>query len=142
MTHAYDDILGLPHHQSDTRKHMSMQDRAAQFSPFAALTGYDDAVDEAGRLTEREIILEESDLAILDRRLTELEAKLSEYGPVAKNSGPAVEITRFEPDAKKEGGRYVKQTVRVRLVERAERRLVLSDGTRIPFGQIVSMEIK
>jgi len=140
-TYAYDDIIGLPHHRSATRKPMPPMDRAAQFAPFAALTGYEEEVDEAGRLTEREIVPEESDLALLDRRLAELEARLEQAGTGDKSLCPEAEITRFEPDAKKEGGKYVKLRGKVRRVERTGRLLVFCDGRRIPLGQIVSMEL-
>ena len=94
----YKDIINLPHHQSKTRKHMSMVDRAAQFSPFAALTGHSSSIAETARLTDRQIELTEGDKAIINEKLQ----MLSDY----LKSEPVVTITYFEPDDKKSGGSY------------------------------------
>ena len=102
MKGAYDDIINLPHHVSATRPHMSMGDRAAQFAPFAALTGYEDAVREAARLTEERVELTEDAQAALDARL-----RLLADGSMA---GKAVTLTWFQPDARKSGGAYVTAT--------------------------------
>ena len=93
----YDDIINLPHHQSKVRPHMSVSDRAAQFAPFAALTGYGDAIRETERLTDRKIELSESQIAELDLRLGELLARIDEK--------PKVTITYFIADERKAGGR-------------------------------------
>ena len=93
MSGAYDDIIHLPHHVSQTRPRMSAADRAAQFSPFAALTGYGAAVTEAGRLTDQRIELTESEKETLNERLLLLREQLAEP--------PEVTITYFQPDEKK-----------------------------------------
>ena len=95
----YNDIIDLPHHISTTRPRMSMLDRAAQFSPFAALTGYDAAIKETGRLTGQRIELTEECRAVLDRKQQVLLENLAEH--------PEVSVTYFVPDERKSGGAYV-----------------------------------
>ena len=90
--HRYDDLLDLPHHQSTEREHMSLHDRAAQFSPFAALTGYDAAIEETQRLTDEEITLDETAVAKINEQLSEIAQHLSERWQVT--------ITYFQPDAR------------------------------------------
>lgn len=97
--HRYYDMLDLPHHQSSTRLHMSMSNRADQFSPFAALTGYDDEVRETARLTDEKIELSDTDKERLDKKLRFL-------SPTILDDRPAVFITYFVPDAKKAGEAY------------------------------------
>ena len=92
----YSDIIDLPHHVSTKHPHMSPEDRAAQFSPFAALTGYDDAIRETGRLTERRVELDDEELARLDEKFHILQEHLEEQ--------PVVRFTYFKPDMRKEGG--------------------------------------
>ena len=99
MKGKYDDIINLPHHVSTKRPQMSMQDRAAQFSPFAALTGYDAAVKEAARLTDSRTELSDDELSILNIKFQILLEHLREK--------PNVSFTYFKPDAKKSGGKYV-----------------------------------
>lgn len=130
----YADIIQLPHHISATRPKMSMQDRAAQFSPFAALTGYDDAVNEAARLTEQRIELDHSELELLDRRFRCLSAQLNDH--------PVVRLTYFCPDLKKEGGAYVPVTGAVQKIDIFNRLIVMADGTRIPMDDIRALEIE
>ncbi|MCD8005221.1 MAG: hypothetical protein LUE91_06155, partial [Oscillospiraceae bacterium] len=98
MSHDYSDIINLPHHVSATRPHMSMHDRAAQFSPFAALTGYDAAVKETARLTDQRAELDDDMKEKLSERINLLQENLA--------AAPAVEITYFIPDERKEGGAY------------------------------------
>ena len=97
--HRYDDIIQLPHHQSTKRAHMSLHDRAAQFAPFAALTGHDAAIEETARLTEDEIILDDTAVADINEKLYEISQHLSEKWKVS--------ITYFRPDVKKQGGAYL-----------------------------------
>lgn len=129
MKGAYDDIINLPHHVSSTRPHMPMQDRAAQFAPFAALTGYEDAVREAARLTEGKIELTEDAQAVLDAKLR----------PLADGSmtGKEVTLTWFQPDARKSGGAYVTTTGILKRVDPYENAVVLADGRRIPIADIL-----
>ena len=126
--HQYDDIIDLPHHVSATRPRMSMIDRAAQFSPFAALTGYDAAIKETGRLTDRRIELTEDSRAALDRKQQLLVDNLAEH--------PEVSVTYFVPDERKSGGAYITVTGNVKKVDEYERLLILTDGTKIPLDEI------
>ena len=120
----YMDILSLPHHQSATRPHMSLHDRAAQFAPFAALSGYEEMVDEEARLTEREISLGDSDLDILDQQFRRLSELLS------AGSRPPVTVTFFVPDPHKAGGRYDTVSGLARRLDPVEKRLLLlTDAT-------------
>lgn len=130
--HQYDDIIGLPHHVSSTRPQMPMLDRAAQFSPFAALTGYETAIQETGRLTDQRIELTEDSCAALDRKQQVLIDNLADH--------PEVSVTYFVPDERKSGGAYVTVTGRVKKVDDYQRFLVLTDGTKIPLGEILDME--
>jgi len=111
---------------------MSMLDRAAQFSPFAALTGYDAAIRETGRRTEQRIELDEDAKAVLSDRLRLLHAHLEE--------SPTVQITYFVPDACKEGGAYVTVTGCVRVIDLHRRVLRMADGSAIPMGELLRIE--
>lgn len=102
MTNPYDDIINLPHHTSTSRPRMSTHDRAAQFSPFAALTGYESAITEAGRLTDKRFELDEYVKADLNERLCKLRDHIDEQ--------PDVSIVYFQPDDKKSGGAYITVT--------------------------------
>ena len=101
MNGKYDEIMGLPHHVSKTRPQMPMSDRAAQFAPFAALTGYDSAIKETGRQTDEKIELDEEALTALDIRYQLLMD--------AFDDAPEVTITYFQPDERKAGGKYASQ---------------------------------
>ena len=116
---VYADIIGLPHQQSEKRKHLSLHDRAAQFAPFAALVGYDEMVDEEARLTDRQIAPGESDLDRLDRIFHGLSAQLS------AGRRPDVSVLVFVPDARKAGGRYETVTGRARHLDPVEKKLIL-----------------
>lgn len=130
--HEYDDIIDLPHHVSATRPRMSMIDRAAQFSPFAALTGYDAAIKETGRLTDERIELSEESRATLDRKQQLLMDNLADR--------PEVSLTYFVPDERKSGGAYVTVTGIVKKVDDYQRLLLLTDGTKIPLDDILDLE--
>ena len=129
----YDDIIDLPHHVSKTRQRMSMIDRAAQFSPFAALVGYEDAVEETARLTDKKIELtEESKLSISEKLRTVSENAEDEM---------TVRITYFVPDKKKEGGEYVTALGAVKYIDEYDRIVIMADKTVIPIDQIWDVEI-
>lgn len=128
----YDDIIDLPHHVSETHPPMSRADRAAQFSPFAALTGYDTAVRETARVTERRIELDEGVKAELNARLNCILEHLSEH--------PQVSITYFMPDEKKSGGAYRTVTGAVRKLDSFAKTLTLVDGTVVPMEEMVHVE--
>ena len=132
MKKNYDDIINLPHHVSTTRPQMPIAKRAAQFSPFAALTGYDAAILETARLTDQRIELGESDIAVLAMKLTLLADRASEQ--------PEVTITYFLADEKKAGGSYVTAAGTVKKVDDVERVIILTGGDLIPIGDILDMQ--
>lgn len=131
MNNRYDEIMGLPHHVSTTRPQMPMSDRAAQFAPFAALTGYDSAIKETGRLTDERIELDEEALTALDRKYQLLMDTLDD--------APEVTIIYFQPDERKAGGQYVSATGTVKKVDTFGRRILLQDGTRIPLDSVFDL---
>lgn len=132
MTSSYEDILHLPHHVSPIRPQMSMEDRAAQFSPFAALVGYDDAIDETSRQTETQITLTEDRKAELDQTMQQLLRQL--------NRQPTVRLRYFVPDERKAGGAYVTAAKQIRTFNLTARLLFFTDGTHISLDQIVELE--
>lgn len=131
MSKDYSDIINLPHHVSETRPHMSMLDRAAQFSPFAALTGYDAAVKETARLTDQRTDLDEEMKQNISERLNLIQENLT--------AAPMVEITYFVPDERKEGGAYCTATGTVKKIDDFQRLVVLTDGTDIPIDEIIKI---
>ena len=132
MKDQYDDIINLPHHVSKTRPQMSMVDRAAQFSPFAALTGYDAAIKETGRLTDEKVNLSEEEKEALDRKQQILMEWLGDH--------PALTITFFVPDEKKPGGAYMTKSGNLKKIDEFERVMLLTDGTKIPLDDVVEIE--
>ena len=131
-TEKYGDIIHLPHPVSEKHPRMPMQDRAAQFSPFAALTGYEEAIYETGRLTEERAELDEEEKAILDRKQRLLLEKLDEF--------PALTFTYFVPDEKKSGGRYITKTGNLKKLHLLEKWMLLTDGTKIPLEDVKNIE--
>lgn len=129
--HRYDDIIDLPHPVSKNHPQMPRRDRAAQFSPFAALTGYEGEIEETARLTERRKPLDEEQSERLERRLRLLAEKAEER--------PEVEITYFLPDERKAGGAYVTVRGSFRRIDEYEKTIVLADGRRIPIGEIAEI---
>lgn len=136
---TYADIMDLPHHRSKTHRPMSLSDRAAQFSPFAALSGYDAMIREAARLTEPEAVRSDADKERLNRKLTRI------AGAIADHCHPEVTVTYFIPDARKAGGRYEDMAGAVKRLDPVERKIVffdgnlISDGPSIAFGSILSL---
>ena len=128
----YDDIINLPHHESTKHPKMSLYDRAAQFSPFAALTGHEAAIKETARLTEERIELDESAKTELDEKLQRLYETLSER--------PQITVTYFCPDELKEGGAYVTHTGVVKKMDAYYRTLLMEDGTMILMEDIYHIE--
>lgn len=129
----YDDIIDLPQHVSSTRPRMPMIDRAAQFQPFRALTGYEDAVRETARLTDRRMELTEEEKARLDAALQRLMDSIS--------SRPQVSVTWFQPDKRKAGGAYVTTTGRLKKIDDLEGVLILLGGERIVIEDILDIQI-
>ena len=128
----YEDIINLPHHASPSRPQMPMSDRAAQFAPFAALTGYDAAIKETGRLTDEKIELDEEALTALDMKY--------QFLMDALDDAPEVTITYFQPDERKAGGKYVSAVGVVRKVDDFERRITMQDGAKIPMDDVLSID--
>ena len=132
MEFPYQDILALPHHVSQRHPPMPLRDRAAQFAPFSALTGYESLLAETARPTEARRELSESARALLDMRLQALLAQVAET--------PVVEVEHFVADATKTGGRYVRTSGRLAGVSPDGGRLVLAGGAAIAFADIVALE--
>ena len=131
-THRYDDMIDMPHHVSTKHPQMSLHDRAAQFSPFAALTGYDDAIAETARLTDCRIDLSETDLDRLNLKWQLVMEHISER--------PAVTITYFVPDSKKEGGKYVSASGCVKKIDEYEQTVTMTDGKKIPLPEVIRLD--
>ena len=125
----YRDILHAQRYICPDRAPMSRADRAAQFSAFAALTGFDGVITETGRLTENCPELDEHAKAAIDEKLGQLEDTLSEM--------PRVSLVWFRPDEKKTGGAYVPYTGQLKKIDHYERALVFTDGTRIPIDSLI-----
>lgn len=132
MTGEYDDIINLPHHVSKTRPQMSMLERAAQFAPFQALTGYGAAIQETARRTEDKIELGDEDVALLNAKLQVLADHLPE--------NPEVCIVWFKPDDRKAGGSYVEMTGKVKRIDDVAGLISLQSGEKIRLGSIVNIE--
>ena len=124
--HKYDDIINMPHHVSVSRPRMSMIDRAAQFSPFAALTGYDAAVKETARLTDSRIELDEYEKVALDEKLR----------IALKNPATEITILYFKPDERKAGGAFVTAYGEVKKIDEYLGKVIMEDGSIIPIGDI------
>ena len=129
----YDDIINLPHYEPKHHPRMSMWNRAAQFAPFAALTGYDAAIQESNRVTEDWINLEESGNEELNRKMELILSKLSEQ--------PHVTIEYFVPDEHKEGGSYQSYTGNIKRIDEYEQTMVMTDGTKIVLRMITNITI-
>lgn len=132
MNDRYDDIIHLPHHVSKTRPQMSIMDRAAQFSPFAALTGYDAAIKETGRLTDEKIELSEDAKSVLDRKQSHLINMMA--------SQPEITITYFLKDERKPGGKYLTITGVLKGTDTHKRLMILSSGQKIPLDDILDIK--
>lgn len=127
----YDDIINLSRPQYHDLPPMSIHDRAAQFSPFAALVGYDAAVEETARLTDSRREMEEDEINELNRQLSELSDRLSER--------PRIRVTYFIRDKKKEGGRYASKIGNARTIDQAENRIIFTDGESVPVKDMYSV---
>ena len=132
MTEDYSDIINLPHHVSHNHPQMPMEARAAQFAPFAALTGYDAVIHETARQTDKHVELEEYDNERLNRIFSELMDSLEEH--------PVVTVSYFKPDEHKAGGAYVTVTGQLKKVDTYEQLMVMENGTAIPIGNIMDLQ--
>lgn len=128
----YDNIINLSHHQSKSRPQMSLRDRAAQFAPFAALTGYDDLVVETARVTDEKIELSESQREVLDRKQAFIALHISEK--------PLIEVTYFVADKKKSGGKYVAKQGNIKRIDEYTQTYLFTDGTVISVSDIIKIE--
>ena len=131
MSGKYNDILYLPRPTSAKHPRMPISDRAAIFSPFAALSGHAGAIAETARLTDQRMELDEDTRAELDRRQAVLLKQIAEQ--------PEVTVTWFQPDERKDGGSYVTVTGRLKRIDPVERIMTLQDGTSIPLEDVVEL---
>ena len=129
----YDDIINLPHHISKKHPQMTMEERAAQFAPFAALVGYEDAVEETARITSKRIELNEEEKNILDMKLQMLNEQMQ------VQIHPSITIMYFVPDLKKDGGKYIKISGTVKRIDEYKQLIILDDKTEIPINEIISI---
>ena len=132
MTDNYDDIIHLPRHVSKRHPQMSLYNRAAQFAPFSALTGYGEAIAETARQTNPKIEMMEDDRQLMDRKLLLLTNHLEEE--------PTITITYFQPDGRKSGGQYLTITGIVKAIRTNERIIIMKDRTKISIDTIVGLE--
>ena len=132
MSGKYDDMLHLPHPTSAKHPRMPISERAANFSPFAALTGHAGAIAETARLTKQKMELDEDTKAELDRRQAVLLEHIAEQ--------PEITVTWFQPDERKDGGAYLTATGRLKKLDEIQRVLVLTDGTKIPLDDVAEIE--
>ena len=136
----YSDIIHLPHHKAANRPHMSMYDRAAQFSPFAALSGFDGVIAETGRLTDRRIELSESERSLLDQKLTLIDDVIQD------SYHPEITVEYFVADQRKDGGEYREYTGKVRQIDTVARTIVFlakngrSAGVKIAVDEIKAIQ--
>ena len=127
----YADIIDLPHHVSTRHTQMSMEKRAAQFSPFAAMVGHDAAIQETARLTEEKLELSEDEKDIIDGKLQWIDEHIKEQ--------PEITVTYFEPDEKKNGGAYVTVTGSAKRIDGVEQLLIMKNGVEIPIEKIIAL---
>lgn len=133
---CYDDIIDLPHPVSKRHPQMPLSDRAAQFAPFAALTGHDEAIRETARLTDSSVELDEEQKEKLDQRLQMLLTEIGE-DPLREHE---IKATYFQPDEKKDGGAYVSVSGCVKKMDVYRRQILFTDGTALPMDNIISIE--
>lgn len=129
----YNDIINLEHHISKSHKQMSLENRAVQFAPFSALTGYDEAIKETTRITQNRIELDEELKHTLNKKLICIQSQIS--------SNPRVTITYFVPDSKKLGGKYQTVTGNVRKIDKYNKIIILINGLKIPIIEIIDIVI-
>ena len=133
MRRNYDDIINLPRHVSDKHPHMSIHDRAAQFAPFAALTGHSEAVSETARYVDEKIDLGEDAIKEIQDALNYIQEHISQ--------SPQVTITYFVADDRKRGGRYVTETVKIKYVDNLEQNIRFDNGVCVKFENIFDIKL-
>ncbi|MDD7615429.1 MAG: hypothetical protein PUJ59_08000 [Clostridiaceae bacterium] len=134
MRGKYDDIINMPHHTSTKHPRMTRTARAAQFAPFAALTGLDDEMEETARLTDKKITLDEEQKQVINRELLFIKNNPQRDIPVI--------ITFFKSDGRKDGGAYIEKEVRIKKIDEINRKLILSDYSEIKIDDLFSVRIK
>lgn len=139
-SHKYDDIINLAHHVSVRHPKMSIAARAAQFAPFSALTGFDDAVNETARLTEEKAELDENRKAQLDARIKFIQEYLKGTFELDESVSKKVKVTYFEKDDKKEGGFYKEEKGEIKKVDAYAQRLIMESGRAVPIYDIYDLE--
>ena len=132
MNPKYSKLKNITRPQYPDLPPMSIEDRAAQFSPFAAVVGYDDVVDETVRLTDNMIELSEDEVVLLNGALARLRESIGEK--------PQIRVTYFVPDAKKDGGEYVSKTGIVKRIDEYENVLIFTDGDKVAVSSIIKVE--
>jgi len=132
MKEDYSDIINLPHHESRNHPQMPMEARAAQFAPFAALTGYDAVIHETARLTDRQVELDVYDNERLNRIFSELMDSLEKH--------PVVAVSYFKPDEHKAGGAYMTVSGKLKKIDTYEQIMKMEDGTVIPIDNIMDLQ--
>lgn len=130
--HKYNDIIERSHPTSNTHPRMTIRNRAAQFAPFAALTGYDDAINETARITKTKIELNEDQKERINEKLLMIQEHIKEL--------VRVEVTYFVKDEKKEGGTYLTVSDYVKKIETYEHVLILQSGERILIEDIIEIQ--
>ena len=133
MKRNYDDIINLPRHVSDNHPHMSIHDRAAQFAPFAALTGHGEAVSETARYVDEKIDLGEDAIKEIQDALNYIQEHIAE--------SPEINITYFVADRRKQGGRYVTETVKIKYVDNLEQNIRFDNGVCVKFENIFDIKL-
>ena len=133
MKRNYDDIINLPRHVSDKHPHMSIHDRAAQFAPFAALTGHSEAVSETARYVDEKIDLGEDAIKEIQDALNYIQERISQ--------SPQVTITYFVADGRKRGGRYVTETVKIKYVDNLEQNIRFDNSVCVKFENIFDIKL-
>ena len=131
-SHKYDDIINMEHHKSKKHPPMSLYARSAQFAPFAALTGYEEAVKETARLTDKKIIVDEETKVLLDTKLQYIESIIKEH--------PLITITYFIKDKKKTGGSYNTYSNNIKKIDIIKKELIFTDNKKIPINDIIDIE--
>ena len=129
----YDDIINLPHHESKVHPKMSLYNRSAQFAPFAALTGYEDAITETARLTDKKINIDDGLNELINNKLQKIESILHEH--------PLISVTYFVKDNKKDGGSYITICGNVKRIDTDNNHIVLTNKTKIPIGEIINVKL-
>lgn len=132
--HKYDDIIDLPRHVSEHHPTMALSDRAAQFSPFSALTGYEETVRETGRRTDEKILLSPEEEELLNENLLLIQEEMAQGRQVS------VSVTYFVADAKKEGGCYRTREGYLKKIDSTQKQIILEDGCHIPLEDIVQLD--